>query len=263
MKLARLLLVMIACGLATGATAQTTADYRPDTMALPSFLTQCQSFVQGQQEEMWVVAFWASWNSNSLYHLSPLKAMYYNFRHKPIRFFFVSRDQYASTWLTALNREQLPGTHILVNQPEDYDYLKRGFQHSSIPAMFLVDQEGNIFRVERVEQLQEMLSESAAALPSQPSGSSTYPPMASNPSARPTLTPSTDPQSFPSRPTSSPDAGSDSGSDEAFLTHTVRKGDTLFSLSRKYEVRVADIRDLNSLDGNLIKVGQTLKIKVR
>lgn len=44
-------------------------------------------------------------------------------------------------------------------------------------------------------------------------------------------------------------------------TYTVRSGDTLSSIARKYGVTVAQIRDLNQLNNNIIRVGQRLLIK--
>ncbi|RTZ93666.1 MAG: lytic transglycosylase [Deltaproteobacteria bacterium] len=43
-------------------------------------------------------------------------------------------------------------------------------------------------------------------------------------------------------------------------THIVRRGDTLYKLSRKYRARISDIRYLNHLKGNLLHVGQRLII---
>ncbi len=43
--------------------------------------------------------------------------------------------------------------------------------------------------------------------------------------------------------------------------HVVETGDTLFSLSRKYNVDVAMIKQLNNLEENTIKLGQKLRVK--
>jgi len=43
-----------------------------------------------------------------------------------------------------------------------------------------------------------------------------------------------------------------------FKNHIVIKGDTLYSLSRKYGLTVAELKKINSLDSNTISVGQTL-----
>lgn len=45
-----------------------------------------------------------------------------------------------------------------------------------------------------------------------------------------------------------------------FQNHIVIKGDTLYSLSRKYGLTVADLKKINSLDSNTISVGQVLII---
>lgn len=44
-------------------------------------------------------------------------------------------------------------------------------------------------------------------------------------------------------------------------THTVKKGETLSSISRKYGCTVKDLKKWNNLKGNSVKVGQKLKIK--
>ncbi len=44
-------------------------------------------------------------------------------------------------------------------------------------------------------------------------------------------------------------------------THVVQIGDTLFSISRKYNIDVAELKKLNNLTNNNIKVGQTLLVK--
>ncbi|MBD0404614.1 LysM peptidoglycan-binding domain-containing protein [Flammeovirga sp. EKP202] len=43
--------------------------------------------------------------------------------------------------------------------------------------------------------------------------------------------------------------------------HVVEKGDTLFSVSRKYGVTVGSIKDLNGMTTNEIKIGQRLQVK--
>lgn len=46
-----------------------------------------------------------------------------------------------------------------------------------------------------------------------------------------------------------------------FQTHTVKKGDTLYSLGRQYGVSVEQIRELNGLPDNNISINQVLKMK--
>ena len=47
----------------------------------------------------------------------------------------------------------------------------------------------------------------------------------------------------------------------ANLSHEVKKGDTLYSLSKKYETSVENIKRLNDLSDNTISLGQVLIIK--
>ncbi|MDT0559075.1 glucosaminidase domain-containing protein [Ichthyenterobacterium sp. W332] len=45
------------------------------------------------------------------------------------------------------------------------------------------------------------------------------------------------------------------------ITHKVIKGDTLYSLSKKYGVSIESIQKLNNIEGNAISLGQVLQIK--
>jgi len=46
-----------------------------------------------------------------------------------------------------------------------------------------------------------------------------------------------------------------------YKTYTVVKGDTLYSLSRKFEISVEDLKKMNKLKSNTISIGQELIIK--
>ena len=46
----------------------------------------------------------------------------------------------------------------------------------------------------------------------------------------------------------------------ATTTYTVQSGDTLYEISQKFNVSVADIKNANNLSSDLIKVGQVLDI---
>ncbi len=48
---------------------------------------------------------------------------------------------------------------------------------------------------------------------------------------------------------------------EVDMKHTVAKGDTLYSISRKYGLSVSELQKLNNLKDNTISIGQTLKVK--
>ena len=43
-------------------------------------------------------------------------------------------------------------------------------------------------------------------------------------------------------------------------THTINKGETLHSISRKYDIPLDELRQINHIKGNNIKVGQTIKV---
>lgn len=58
----------------------------------------------------------------------------------------------------------------------------------------------------------------------------------------------------PSKPSSSPAPSANRS------THTVERGDTLFNISRRYGTSVAAIQNANGLNGDLIKIGETLTI---
>ena len=43
-------------------------------------------------------------------------------------------------------------------------------------------------------------------------------------------------------------------------THTISKGETLHAISRKYDISLDELRQINHIKGNNIKVGQTIKV---
>ncbi|HBK83789.1 MAG TPA: hemagglutinin, partial [Flavobacterium sp.] len=43
--------------------------------------------------------------------------------------------------------------------------------------------------------------------------------------------------------------------------HSVIKGDTLYSLSKKYNISIADLKKINQLESEILSLGQILKIK--
>ncbi|RIV43580.1 glucosaminidase domain-containing protein [Flagellimonas pelagia] len=45
------------------------------------------------------------------------------------------------------------------------------------------------------------------------------------------------------------------------VTHTVEKGETLYAISRKYDISVDEIKRLNHLNDNIISIGQVLNIR--
>ncbi|MGA0846931.1 MAG: LysM peptidoglycan-binding domain-containing protein, partial [Luteolibacter sp.] len=75
----------------------------------------------------------------------------------------------------------------------------------------------------------------------------------------------TKPRELPRPPAvaSPPVAGSDqeSGADK-FQIHTVQRGDTLFGLGRRYGCKLDEIKRVNGIEGDVIVIGQKLKIPV-
>lgn len=67
----------------------------------------------------------------------------------------------------------------------------------------------------------------------------------------PTVPPVTPPTPNPTKPTPQPTGN----------YHTVESGDTLYSISRKYSVSVADIKKWNNLPSNIISIGQKLRVR--
>ena len=54
-----------------------------------------------------------------------------------------------------------------------------------------------------------------------------------------------------------------SDSVKPYIEYTVRVGDTLWELSRRYGTTVEAIRELNGLTSDMIYIGQTLLIPVK
>jgi LysM repeat protein len=63
-----------------------------------------------------------------------------------------------------------------------------------------------------------------------------------------------------SSPAYTPSAPNPTPSTGGGAAHVVASGDTLWGLSRKYNVSVADIKQANGLTGDTIMTGQTLRI---
>jgi len=51
------------------------------------------------------------------------------------------------------------------------------------------------------------------------------------------------------------------GGGKNYINHTVKKGDTLYSIARNYDTTVDNIKKLNNLTSNNLTIGQVLKIK--
>ena len=49
-------------------------------------------------------------------------------------------------------------------------------------------------------------------------------------------------------------------SDKIENKHVVKKGDTLYSISKKFNISVSELVKINDIKNNTISIGQTLKI---
>ncbi|MEL6670834.1 MAG: LysM peptidoglycan-binding domain-containing protein [Bacteroidota bacterium] len=261
------------------------AQYTPDTtLTYATFLKECREFTQKQSKEVWVVIFWKSIDANSLDAIPQVKQIHDAFKHKPIRFISISTDRRRESWEVGMEEMKMPWEQMRLAEIEEYTYLReRAFRHNRLPAIFAVNPEGKIRLVKNTQELRSLLTLEATNLPDitsaplasnnpglpqddffvddQPAGSSDDVVPVLEPTNQPGNQPSTQPSSKPAPPRETPPAAT-SGSGE-WVTHTVRKGETLYSLFRRYNVAVDEIRRVNNIKNNLIREGQTLKIKRR
>lgn len=64
------------------------------------------------------------------------------------------------------------------------------------------------------------------------------------------------------KPKSHPSTNSNSSNETTLIkTHRVEKGDTLYSISRKYQMTLEELKKMNNLNDNNISIGQILKVK--
>ncbi|MEO0473512.1 MAG: LysM peptidoglycan-binding domain-containing protein, partial [Bacteroidota bacterium] len=239
------------------------AQYEPDTsLTYSDFLKQCVQFKKTPRQEVWVVHFWASWSGASINDIDRLKAAKIRHSNKPIRFISISDDKVPQVWAKAITELQMPWEQLLLKAKPDYEFLKRAFPHRSYPAVFVVNSNGQIRRTLDMDDFDAVLAGLAPNLPNRPYQSSSLN------SGFGELKPGREIGSAPiaavEAPISETDPVSEKGAPEGgsdWLMHTVKTGETLFSLYRKYGVKVDEIKSLNRLSSNTIKVGQVLKIR--
>lgn len=216
------------------------------SMSYADFLNDCRNFTRDTQDEIWVVTFWASYNSESkIYFLPAIQESIQRYRNKPVRFVNISTDTRRRSWERAIKRVNLGGENLWIPSQEDYDFLKLAFQHNRLPAAFVVEQSGQIRRV-KLADLNALVDALSKDLPNRP---------------------------YYNGPEFAEKEGVNKGSDDGdlfetdesgeWITYTVRKGDTLYAIQRKYDVKVAQIKRVNSLRSDNIRPGQVLKIKRR
>ncbi len=291
------------------------AYYRPDTsLTFNEFVQQCLDFKAANRQEVWVVHFWASWNSNSLQNFPDLKYVKSQFQNFPVRFISVSEDKQRYKWESALKLSEMEWEHLIISNTDNLEYLKRAFPYKSLPAIFFVNTRGMIRRIYDIPDLKETLTNAAANLPASPYqkpppsyasgqdynyGDNNYSSGNSNNTAESNYNGTDNNSGYTPPPTSSQDDfasnenTSNSGNyspparvepappvntappptnvtptpplenkvENGWLMHTVQKGETLYRLYVKYNVPVEEIRRLNGLPNNNIKLGQRLKIK--
>ena len=189
---------------------------------------------KGKGEYVWVVHFWASWNTNSRQQIAPLQALYKSYLNRPVRIVSVSVDKVNGAWTTALRQHKMPWAQTRLPREDDYDFLKNAFRHNSLPAIFIVDERAKVRRMSDTKALVDYLQKIL-------------------PNDKPVVTPTPDPKPDPVKP-------SPSGNGK-WTYHTVAAGETLYSLFRRYGVKVDEIKRLNGLKSNNISIGQKLKIK--
>lgn len=80
-----------------------------------------------------------------------------------------------------------------------------------------------------------------------------------NPTPRPTQPPTTNPQ--PERPTTNPTTNPNPPQPSGAVFYAVVKGDTLYSISRRYGLTVDQLMRMNNLSSTNISVGQVLQVK--
>ncbi|MEL6194426.1 MAG: LysM peptidoglycan-binding domain-containing protein [Bacteroidota bacterium] len=251
--------------LGTGLHGQT-GSYVPDTsLTYNIFLNQCINFKKQQRQEVWVVNFWASWHSTSLYMIPGLKYAREQFRGKPVRFINVSEDKIRRTWYQSLLQQKMPWEQLMIPRINDLDFLKRAFKYNGLPALFLVTPNGQIRRVRDVTELETLLTRVTATLPNRPyqkptgTGVVDVPP--TNPQPQPQPTNPVKPTPTPTQPISGGGTSGDLIIRNGWMMHKVKKGETLYRLYVKYKVPVETIKRINGLSNNNISVGQLIRIR--
>jgi len=214
-------------------------------LSYEEFKTECIQFNRNQNSEMWVVYFWSSLNSSSLYDVPSISRLAQQYQYKPIRFIGVSENRNESRWKQALQDYNLPGDQVIISNVENLLDIKRAFQYERLPGYFVVDRQGFVYNPTNISGLRNFLSTRTGGLPNVANGGNTAVPVVNTSPER-------------QRPSSSNDSNT-----VDWIFHTVQPGETLYRLQVKYDTPVENIRKLNGLSGNTIRVGQRLKIKRR
>ena len=219
-------------------------------LSYDTFLEECINFKAQNRQEVWVVFFWSSQNSKSLYDIPSLNRLMAAYRNKPVRFVSISEDKNENVWRSAIRTHNIPGEHIMVDRSSNLKNLKRAFPYNSLPGIFMVARDGKVWHPYTMNGLSDLLAQETRYLPQR----SYY--FNNTPISQPTA--SNDPDPFTPEPVfKDPDGNNIDG----WVTHIVKKGETLYRLQVKYGVPVDELRRLNGLSSNNIKVGQVIRIR--
>lgn len=237
----------------------------PDTsLNYETFLNECINFKQTQGREAWVVFFWASWNSKSLYDLPQLQNLKSAYANKPIRFVSVSEDKEVGRWVNAIRQYEIPGEHLIVPRTTQLSNLKRAFPYNSLPGIFLVSRDGKVWHPYTMSGLRDLLEQESRFLPNTPyytdEPSSSRPPVNTGSIDDPFPQDPAPQPNDPVPPAEDPLPPANDNSGE-WLIHVVQRGETLYRLQVKYGVPVEEIKRINGLSNNNIDVGQEIRIR--
>lgn len=189
-------------------------------------------------EEIWVVTFWASFNGRSMNAIEDIVKMGSKYKNRPIRFVYISGDRNKKAWITAMSDRKMTGEHFVVSDTAEYRDLRNRFQHNSLPAIFIYNRDKKVVRQKNVDELAATLEEEAKTLPNHAYGWTPPPPKVVPPP------PPTEEELL-----------------RGWVYHVVKKGETLYSLSKRYNISVTGLQTINSLPTTSIYIGQKIKIR--
>jgi hypothetical protein len=209
------------------------------TLTYERFLQESRGLAQKEKiEEVWVVTFWASFNGKSLNSIDEMKKLMPKYKNKPIRFVFITGDKNRKSWIKAMSDRKMIGEHFYLGDTAKYSDLRRRFQHNSLPSIFMYDKAGLVIRKKNVDELASTLVVEAKNLPDHPYGW-TPPPVKETPPPPPT----------------------EEELLRGWVFHVVKKGESLFSIARRYGLSVTGLQTVNGMADNNVYIGQKIKIR--
>ncbi|MBX7242059.1 MAG: LysM peptidoglycan-binding domain-containing protein [Bacteroidia bacterium] len=191
-----------------------------------------------KSEEIWVVTFWASFNGRSMNAVEDITKTAAKYKNKPVRFVYISGDRNRKAWLTAMSDRKMTGEHFVVSDTAEYRDLRNRFQHNSLPAIFIFNRDKKVVRQKNVDELTATLTEEAKTLPNHAYGWTPPPPVVVAPP------PPTEEELL-----------------RGWVYHVVKKGETLYSLSKRYNISVTGLQTVNGMTSTSIFIGQKVKIR--